>query len=51
MTVAKRNRGRSEKRPYSHSGNGHRTGPRTLPADEILRLFQLIGWIGPVRGR
>lgn len=47
MTIPKRNRGKSEKRPYSHSSNGHRAGLSTATAEEIAALYVRAGWLGP----
>lgn len=51
MTQAKRNRGKSEKRVYSHARSSNGIKRHTVPAETIAYYFALIGWTGHPRGR
>lgn len=49
MPIAKKNRGRSEARPYSYATNSTRRQEKCLSAVEIAAMFVKVGWLGERR--
>lgn len=51
MTLAKADQGKSESRPYAHTGTAMGRNFHRVPATEIRERLIAVGWIGSPAGK